>query len=126
MRISDWSSDVCSSDLNHEARFCIRRSTLRSAGEDGEAWPALRTSLEREQGYGSPHQNADRLQSPPSLDRSSPRGMDRALESLRHRRSAERRVGTECVSPCRTRWSPYHYKTIRSAHTERTATTSDT
>src|SRR3546814_3599533 len=80
MRISDWSSDVCSSDLllsteqwtkrphqtkgpaNHEARFCIRRSTLRSAGEDGEAWPALRTSLEREQGYGSPHQNADRLQ----------------------------------------------------------------
>src|SRR3546814_2452598 len=70
---------------NHEARFCIRRSTLRSAGEDGEAWPALRTSLEREQGYGSPHQNADRLQRPPSLDRSSPRGMDRALESLRHR-----------------------------------------
>src|SRR3546814_15055541 len=93
MRISDWSSDVCSSDLtkgpaNHEARFCIRRSTLRSAGEDGEAWPALRTSLEREQGYGSPHQNADRLQRPPSLDRSSPRGMDRALESLRHRQTS--------------------------------------
>src|SRR3546814_11643186 len=25
-------------------------------------------------------------------------------------RSDERRVGTECVSTCRTRWSPYHYK----------------
>src|SRR3546814_20838318 len=25
-------------------------------------------------------------------------------------RSAERRVGKECVSPCRYRWSPYHYK----------------
>src|SRR3546814_13624133 len=25
-------------------------------------------------------------------------------------RSAERRVGTECVSTCRSRWSPYHYK----------------
>src|SRR3546814_15101677 len=25
-------------------------------------------------------------------------------------RSAERRAGKECVSPCRSRWSPYHYK----------------
>src|SRR3546814_13390775 len=25
-------------------------------------------------------------------------------------RSAERRVGKECVSTCRSRWSPYHYK----------------
>src|SRR3546814_18355326 len=25
-------------------------------------------------------------------------------------RSEERRVGRECVSPCRSRWSPYHYK----------------
>src|SRR3546814_14286857 len=24
-------------------------------------------------------------------------------------RSEERRVGKECVSPCRSRWSPYHY-----------------
>src|SRR3546814_6711641 len=27
------------------------------------------------------------------------------------RRSEERRVGKECVSPCRSRWSPYHSKT---------------
>src|SRR3546814_11290602 len=33
-------------------------------------------------------------------------GPDRAL-SLR---SEERRVGKECVSTCRSRWSPYHYK----------------
>src|SRR3546814_18212925 len=25
-------------------------------------------------------------------------------------RSEERRVGNECVSTCRSRWSPYHYK----------------
>src|SRR3546814_12221084 len=25
-------------------------------------------------------------------------------------RSEERRVGKECVTPCRSRWSPYHYK----------------
>src|SRR3546814_15514616 len=27
-------------------------------------------------------------------------------------RSEERRVGKECVRTCRSRWSPYHYKTI--------------
>src|SRR3546814_15889172 len=27
------------------------------------------------------------------------------------RRSEERRVGKECVSTCRSRWSPYHYNT---------------
>src|SRR3546814_12873723 len=26
------------------------------------------------------------------------------------RRSEERRVGKECVRPCRSRWAPYHYK----------------
>src|SRR3546814_18524343 len=29
-------------------------------------------------------------------------------ESLQHVRSEERRVGKECVSTCRSRWSPYH------------------
>src|SRR3546814_17005787 len=33
------------------------------------------------------------------------------LTQLRHsQRSEERRVGQECVSTCRYRWSPYHYK----------------
>src|SRR3546814_21021884 len=31
------------------------------------------------------------------------------FEALRSR-SEERRVGKECVSTCRSRWSPYHYK----------------
>src|SRR3546814_4904261 len=31
-----------------------------------------------------------------------------ALASIRDRRSEERRVGKECVSTCRSRWSPYH------------------
>src|SRR3546814_16398127 len=30
--------------------------------------------------------------------------------TMDHPRSEERRVGKECVSPCRSRWSPYHYK----------------
>src|SRR3546814_12840050 len=30
------------------------------------------------------------------------------VEVGRERRSEERRVGKECVSTCRSRWSPYH------------------
>src|SRR5216110_1628822 len=30
------------------------------------------------------------------------------IEPNSHRRSEERRVGKECVSLCRSRWSPYH------------------
>src|SRR3546814_12191480 len=35
-------------------------------------------------------------------------------------RSDERRVGKECVSTCRSRWSPYHYKTkhTRKPHSQ--------
>src|SRR3546814_13358999 len=35
------------------------------------------------------------------------RGEPRDPERLKERRSEERRVGTECVSTCRSRWSPY-------------------
>src|SRR3546814_13391046 len=31
--------------------------------------------------------------------------------------SAERRVGKECVSTCRSRWSPYHYKQKKNTRT---------
>src|SRR3546814_14255667 len=31
-----------------------------------------------------------------------------AVEGFLRQRSEERRVGKECVSPCRSRWSPYH------------------
>src|SRR3546814_6252758 len=62
LRISDWSSDVCSSDL-----------------------PAAHAS--------------SRLQKAESASTA-------ALSS--GERSEERRVGKECVSTCRSRWSPYH------------------
>src|SRR3546814_12910835 len=48
---------------------------------------------------------------------SSVRGRRRSDQERSHtdttRRSEERRVGKECVSPCRSRWSPYHYKIIQ-------------
>src|SRR3546814_975328 len=36
---------------------------------------------------------------------------DPPVERGRNFRSEERRVGKECVSTCRSRWSPYHEKT---------------
>src|SRR3546814_2954273 len=71
LRISDWSSDVCSSDL---------------AGQ-----PAGQNTAYRSSGVLLPlHEQ----QASPSLPASL--------------RSEERRVGQECVSTCRSRWSPYH------------------
>src|SRR3546814_8066769 len=69
MRISDWSSDVCSSDLRERAITMLRAVQI----------PAPESRIDN-----YPHQMSG--------------GM----------RSAERRVGKECVSTCRSRWSPYH------------------
>src|SRR3546814_13487629 len=40
----------------------------------------------------------------------TPDAFHRIVETLLERRSEERRVGKECVSTCRSRWSPYHSK----------------
>src|SRR3546814_8690042 len=85
MRISDWSSDVCSSDLNllddddRRARRAFGARAIR-----GEI--ALAVQRRDRQHLG--HPCAPRIR--------------------RSWRSEERRVGKECVSTCRSRWSPYH------------------
>src|SRR3546814_12239251 len=43
-------------------------------------------------------------------------GMDELAATHLSHRSEERRVGKECVSTCRSRWSPYHYK--KKKHSE--------
>src|SRR3546814_14196199 len=43
-------------------------------------------------------------------------GLRDAFGSLHKLRSEERRVGKECVSTCRSRWSPYHYKKNKNKH----------
>src|SRR3546814_4026350 len=87
MRISDWSSDVCSSDLGASIRWssCNIFSTqdhaaaaIAAAGTPVFAWKG-----ETEEEYWQ--------------------CVEQTLE-----RSEERRVGKECVSTCRSRWSPYH------------------
>src|SRR3546814_9278231 len=72
MRISDWSSDVCSSDLQVPAHVADGLLILRCVREAGP----------------------DRLVL-----------TDKGRLALRMERSEERRVGKECVSTCRSRWS---------------------
>src|SRR3546814_9263812 len=74
LRISDWSSDVCSSDL-------LLADQGSCGGERG-----IRT-------HGEP----------------KPTTVFETVPFVRSgSRSEERRVGKECGSTCRSRWSPYH------------------
>src|SRR3546814_2403864 len=94
MRISDWSSEVCSSDLSkglerryhrsaHQAALLLQpRAQCLSAARANELLipqPEARTAKQRQ-----------------------------SQREARETRSEERRVGKECVSTCRSRWSPYH------------------
>src|SRR3546814_1371500 len=94
MRISDWSSDVCSSDLlNGRWRLgSVRRITI--------------TAID----------TAAKAKSVPEFEifASCPTGKKAANSAtatpvmivITCGRSEERRVGKECVSTCRSRWSP--------------------
>src|SRR3546814_3681289 len=85
MRISDWSSDVCSSDLTRRTPF------------EGKGKPEpLRHNLA---GFWSRRITVEH--------RFVYSVTDEAL-LIAACRSEERRVGKECVSTCRSRWSPYH------------------
>src|SRR3546814_13101061 len=103
MRSSDWSSDVCSSDLAEGGRDGPDRC-------DGRArWshPLRRGSCLRAPGSGeaaavSPRHRSGRRERGQRTERSPP--------AVLMDRSEERRVGKECVSTCRSRWAPYHYK----------------
>src|SRR3546814_4013612 len=89
MRISDWSSDVCSSDL-------IAASARRADDIVG-----------RIRGMAA-------KQPPELVALNLNEVVQESLLFVRHEvdtraiRSEERRVGKECVSTCRSRWSPEH------------------
>src|SRR3546814_11336654 len=97
MRISDWSSDVCSSDLQFNGAIApldvfdpdynvpIAFSTVPASD--------LLTTLDQTGIY---------------IQEQALVGGLTVTGSARSDRSEERRVGKECVSTCRSRWSPYH------------------
>src|SRR3546814_2570945 len=95
MRISDWSSDVCSSDLSaltaQSQRMNVSASNMANAdsvaGPDGQPYKAREVVFKMEPAPGQPY--------------------TQAVGGVRVR-SEERRVGNACVSTCRSRWSPSH------------------
>src|SRR3546814_11604625 len=92
MRISDWSSDVCSSDLlaraldppllHQQLAIVVHVAVVGGDRAVGDQPEAVRRQLDEV----------------------------RVVADQDHRalRSEERRVGKECVSTCRSRWPPYH------------------
>src|SRR3546814_20814755 len=91
MRISDWSSDVCSSDLGG-------LYTALPTPPPG----ALALAEQTLAAIDAPLLYA-RIDMVPDAD-------GRWLPMEAELRSEERRVGKACVSTCRSRWSPYHEK----------------
>src|SRR3546814_2582357 len=92
MRIRDWSSDVCSSDLAQ------RQAAQRQ--------PRLRRGCRRRAHVEYPRRPGRAQRTPPVAEEVVEEAGDPvALEP----RSAERRGGKECVSTCKSRCYPYHY-----------------
>src|SRR3546814_15242754 len=99
MRISDWSSDVCSSDLQGGSQ-------------------ALARQFHKPEARDLAHLHTGAIE----VQRVAQALFDRPLvlvffhvDEIDHDQAAQiaqsseaRRVGQECVSTCRSRWSPYH------------------
>src|SRR3546814_14842110 len=124
MRISDWSSDVCSSDLSgvvatgnqiagqpeqlpvssgSALRIPVVEGINPRVWRDGNAWVVdLRPQAARPD---VPLRIDAQMVSPQGPRLFIPtEGVGRPIVA----RSEERRVGKECVSTCRSLWSPYH------------------
>src|SRR3546814_16759715 len=109
MRISDWSSDVCSSDLfNTDNTKIFSLNAVYTM-----PWATLTSStsyLKRKATSSLDFSDFANVLTglttvSPLLDRFT---TDNFIQEVRLSRSEERRVGKECVSTCRSRWSPYH------------------
>src|SRR3546814_3993409 len=93
MRISDWSSDVCSSDLadfrQHVDEVLV--ADAADLAQRGKIAASQKIEMLQKRGHGG-------IETVPLLK----------LNGKAFARSEERRVGKECVSTCRSRWLPYH------------------
>src|SRR3546814_11149276 len=100
MRISDWSSDVCSSDLLVGKELHLLVHILIGHAAEAEIGDDF---------VVADHPLALKVLLVEFLGRADQVSADVVLVGV-VRRSEERRVGKECVSTCRSRWSPYHSK----------------
>src|SRR3546814_19475166 len=137
MRISDWSSDVCSSDLGRELcnpevigqprlgmypvldrqqrkgcppwRSCVRVDADRAGRAETRAEIVHADHKETISVHGLAW--PDHVVPPADivgLSRVDARNVVRSVQCMADQRSEERRVGKECVSTGRFRWAPFH------------------
>src|SRR3546814_12845629 len=122
MRISDWSSDVCSSDLFKQGGINIQ-SVVPASNGIVSAQPTFAPEKVTDYEIGIKadyHLGSVDSRTNIALFTADFSGLHRAtsffngqttsnqIENVAGLRSEERRVGKECVSTCRSRWSPYH------------------
>src|SRR3546814_11644894 len=105
MRISDWSSDVCSSDLGQPGDALLGAGLGVRHLRVGDARGVVERHLEvlGDLGAGGVQQGEFRRAADESAVAQV--GLGRPAAS-----SEERRVGKECARTCRSRWRPYHKK----------------
>src|SRR3546814_18138693 len=103
MRISDWSSDVCSSDLEAPETGYYQAPTLlrdvpvgHRLAQEEVFGPVLASMSFKDEDQAVELANATQF------------GLVAGIWTRDGGRSEERRVGKECVSTCRSRWSPDH------------------
>src|SRR3546814_12345888 len=124
MRISDWSSDVCSSDLSRVTTLIMVYCTVLLFNINGTPTAILRLYGRYHTVAYGPIANALLRVALCLIGIQAGAGLGYfvlvwmatqilgslsfVVVSVRALRSEERRVGKACVSTCRSRWSPYH------------------
>src|SRR3546814_18703981 len=98
MRISDWSSDVCSSDfyaaiMGNAGQICSAGSRLLVHRDIHDRFVKGLVEIADAEQVGDTTQGAT---------------MGPLTTRAQYQRSEERRVGKGCVSTCRSRWSTYN------------------
>src|SRR3546814_14748362 len=109
MRISDWSSDVCSSDLSaffsgsETALTASSRPRMHELARQGDRNASVVLSL-----YARKERLLGAILLGNNLVNILAASIGTSVSLALFGRSEERSVGKECVSTCRSRGSPYH------------------
>src|SRR3546814_20819024 len=120
MRISDWSS-TCALPI-YRRRLVRRYAIIRIAGARAECRSGLERAGQARRAVIIRHARLKMAVLIPEREIDLVLGivLERQLLAIQTAaRSEERRVGKECVSKCRSRWSPYHYKKNKQKITDR-------
>src|SRR3546814_13777575 len=122
MRISDWSSDVCSSDLtrwkvpgvldwsnmHYNPYVDVSRDTTTLYASDRDVFLFLVDDTHPIEAGKLPNGEPDLYFRGFYSWNSEVGAKTLGMATFYLRRSEERRVGKECVSTCKSRWSPFH------------------